>query len=213
MRRCPMPRLWFTATQHGTDGLRACPSVWCVSHVHLCGVVSWYSTVNILYSMRVSPSVCGTDGMRVNVCPRLHYRLLTLCPAPTDPVPRSLLTLWARAGMCVRACVYEGERREGRMQGGRDRDKEGAREVLIQRPRPCQSPYVHGRTLRIHPPSLSFHSCSKPLLLPLPLPLPLPLLLLLPQPLPFPLALLTHTLSLTLFHTHAHNTCSPWDIP
>ena len=23
--------------------------------------------------------------------PRLHYRLLTLCPAPTDPVPRGLL--------------------------------------------------------------------------------------------------------------------------
>ena len=36
--------------------------------------------------------------------PRLHYRLLTLCPAPTDPVPRGLLTLWARAGMCV--CIY-----------------------------------------------------------------------------------------------------------
>ena len=36
--------------------------------------------------------------------PRLHYRLLTLCPAPTDPVPRDLLTLWARAGMCV--CIY-----------------------------------------------------------------------------------------------------------
>jgi hypothetical protein len=24
-----------------------------------------------------------------NVCPRLHYRLLTLCPAPTDPVGQS----------------------------------------------------------------------------------------------------------------------------
>jgi hypothetical protein len=36
------------------------------------------------------------------VCPRLHYRLLTLCPAPTDPVPRGLLTLWARAGMRAR---------------------------------------------------------------------------------------------------------------
>ena len=23
------------------------------------------------------------------VCPRLRYRLLTLCPAPTDPVPRA----------------------------------------------------------------------------------------------------------------------------
>ena len=34
--------------------------------------------------------------------PRLHYRLLTLCPAPTDPVPRGLLTLWARAGMRAR---------------------------------------------------------------------------------------------------------------
>ena len=31
--------------------------------------------------------------------PRLHYCLLTLCPAPTDPAPRGLLTLWARAGM------------------------------------------------------------------------------------------------------------------
>jgi len=25
--------------------------------------------------------------------------------SPTDPVPRGLLTLWARAGMCV--CMYE----------------------------------------------------------------------------------------------------------
>ena len=42
--------------------------------------------------------------MSVCVCTRLHYRLLTLCPAPTDPVPRGLLTLWARAGM--RVCIY-----------------------------------------------------------------------------------------------------------
>ena len=27
--------------------------------------------------------------MRVLCRPRLHYRLLTLCPAPTDPVPRA----------------------------------------------------------------------------------------------------------------------------
>jgi len=36
-----------------------------------------------------SSPVCG---------PRLHYRLLTLCPAPTDPVPRGLLTLGSREG-------------------------------------------------------------------------------------------------------------------
>ena len=35
------------------------------------------------------------------VRPRLHYRVLTLYPATTVPVPRGLLTLWARAGMCV----------------------------------------------------------------------------------------------------------------
>ena len=41
--------------------------------------------------------------------PYLHYRLLTLCPAPTDPVPRGLLTLWARAGRVYAykyACVH-----------------------------------------------------------------------------------------------------------
>ena len=39
-----------------------------------------------------SPTLSPTHPVR----PRLHYRLLTLCPAPTDPVPRGLLTLWAQ---------------------------------------------------------------------------------------------------------------------
>ena len=56
-----------------------------------------------------TPDEAGQTGQRVrNLAaprPRLHYRLLALCPAPTDPVPRGLLTLWARAGMCV--CIYE----------------------------------------------------------------------------------------------------------
>jgi hypothetical protein len=30
----------------------------------------------------------------MRACPRLHYRLLTLCPAPTDPVGQS----WRRGG-------------------------------------------------------------------------------------------------------------------
>jgi hypothetical protein len=30
-----------------------------------------------------------TLGTEPLVRPRLHYRLLTLCPAPTDPVPRA----------------------------------------------------------------------------------------------------------------------------
>ena len=33
------------------------------------------------------------------------YSLPSPTPSPTDPVPRGLLTLWARAGMCV--CIYE----------------------------------------------------------------------------------------------------------
>ena len=28
-------------------------------------------------------------GLCATMCPRLHYRLLTLCPAPTDPVGQS----------------------------------------------------------------------------------------------------------------------------
>ena len=48
------------------------------------------------------PAGTGFNSAAVATChPRLHYRLLTLCPAPTDPVPRGLLTLRARAGMCV----------------------------------------------------------------------------------------------------------------
>ena len=38
--------------------------------------------------------------------PRLHYRLLTLCPAPTDPVPRGLLTLCGPELACVYAYMY-----------------------------------------------------------------------------------------------------------
>ena len=34
--------------------------------------------------------------------PRLHYRLLTLCPAPTDPVPRG--QLWPIGSVYV--CMY-----------------------------------------------------------------------------------------------------------
>jgi hypothetical protein len=41
------------------------------------------------------------DEVRV-VRPRLHYRLLTLCPAPTDPVPA--LAVWP----CGRACICVG---------------------------------------------------------------------------------------------------------
>ena len=55
-------------------------------------------------SCPTSPSVTVSHRPRLRPRPRLHYRLLTLCPAPTDPVPRGLLTLWARAGMCV--CIY-----------------------------------------------------------------------------------------------------------
>jgi len=60
---------------------------------------------------RLCVFVCVTNHTQTNTeregetaRPRLHPRLLTLCPAPTDPVPRGLLTLWARAGMCV--CIY-----------------------------------------------------------------------------------------------------------
>jgi hypothetical protein len=37
----------------------------------------------------------------LQVCPRLHYRLLTLCPAPTDPVGQS----WPCVCMYVCVCA------------------------------------------------------------------------------------------------------------
>ena len=48
-----------------------------------------------------TPAECGVGARN----PRLHYRLLTLCPAPTDPVDQSWPCVCTYVCMCARAYV------------------------------------------------------------------------------------------------------------
>ena len=78
-------------------------TAWRVLLSWLAGLLSWLAVLLVCATEKGTPNlgweivlhhIAGSE-----VSPRLHYRLLTLCPAPTDPVPRGLLTLWARAGV------------------------------------------------------------------------------------------------------------------
>ena len=42
-----------------------------------------------------------------SVMPLAYTLACSSCaPGPTDPVPRGLLTLWARADVCMHVCMY-----------------------------------------------------------------------------------------------------------
>ena len=54
----------------------------------LCAVLSNLASIVFLPSYSLGLGLACVRE-RVCVCPRLHYRLLTLCPTPTDPVGQS----------------------------------------------------------------------------------------------------------------------------
>ena len=74
------------------DCCRIAAALLCACILYLCAIA-----VSCICAEYLSPEILlgqehsfGVDWcVSVCVCPRLHYRLLTLCPAPTDPVGQS----------------------------------------------------------------------------------------------------------------------------
>jgi len=70
-------------------------------HAVLCCVGAVLTTYDVLASDVYHDGAPGACHAR----PRLHYRLLTLCPAPTDPVGQSWPCVCIYVCMCARAYV------------------------------------------------------------------------------------------------------------
>jgi len=99
----PVPRALSVASGDYTQGAGHRVSRACFRGVRLGSVghvVPSGASTNTDFNLSISPSLSVTW-----VYPRLHYRLPTLCPAPTDPVGQSWPCVCIYVCKCARAYV------------------------------------------------------------------------------------------------------------